>query len=618
MHFATQFTLPFAVFATSASAQVMTVNTIDDISDTPANVTVADLPGPDGKISMREATLAANNTPGPQTIEFAIPESEFWTGDGVALMRLEYGLWYITDDETTIDFSSQTTNIGDTNPSGPEVGAYGFEPNGWGHAALIIAADNCVVKGMGYVAQRTPSIEIQGSNNRVIGCKTLGVEIGAAWQEPTAVNNIIGGTTPSEKNDLNFIDILSWADDNIVIGNQLRSVRIAGTDFTHYPARNRIGGPTPEERNIFSGFGSFGIEGYPTGEAVLVNFAQDTLIQGNYIGTTPDGMTGVSQRGPIGIEVRDSFNTTVVNNLIAGLYVEGVNHANGLTFGTAIRVNSINADNMGVVIQGNLIGTDATGQNPIHTYQGVTLAQSTGIYTLRDTLLGGTQPGQGNTIAFTDTTGVLVGPLTVGGEISGNSIHSNTRLGIDLIPWSGALGPTPNDPMDGDTQGGNAFQNFPEIMSAQSDGGSISISGTLDSIPNSAFRIEFFASPQCDPSGYGEGEFFLGHTTVQTNAVGIATINASVPSTAPAGWVITSTATQTASGNTSEFSLCAMLESSSCMPDMNSDGSLNFLDVSMFLSAFAANARSADITDDGTWNFLDVSAFLNAFAAGCP
>tara|TARA_R110002072_G_scaffold203626_1_gene361648 strand:- start:1764 stop:3620 length:1857 start_codon:yes stop_codon:yes gene_type:complete len=615
---AIRISIPLAALATSASAQVMTVNTIEDISDTPANVTFADLPGPDGKISMREATLAANNTPGPQTIEFAIPETEFWTGDGVALMRLEYGLWYITDDETTIDFSSQTTNIGDTNPSGPEVGAYGFEVNGWGHPALIIAADNCVVKGMGHVALRTPSIEIQGSNNRVIGCKTLGVEIGAAWQEPTAVNNIIGGTTPAEKNDLNFIDILSWADDNIVIGNQLRSVRIAGTDFTHYPARNRIGGPTPEERNVFSGFGSFGTEGFPTGEAVLVNFAQDTLIQGNYIGTTPDGMSGVSQRGPIGIEVRDSFNTTVVNNLIAGLYVEGVNHANGLTFGTAIRVNSINADNMGVTIQGNLIGTDATGQNPIHTYQGVTLAQSTGIYTLRDTLLGGTQPGQGNTIAFTDTTGVLVGPLTVGGEISGNSIHSNTRLGIDLIPWSGAIGPTPNDPMDGDTQGGNAFQNFPEIMSAQSDGGSISISGMLDSIPNSEFRLEFFASPQCDPSGYGEGEVFLGHSTVQTNAAGIATINTNVPSNAPAGWVITSTATQTESGNTSEFSLCALLESSSCMPDMNSDGSLNFLDVSMFLSAFAANDPSADINDNGTWNFLDVSAFLAAFAAGCP
>ncbi|MGJ8635562.1 MAG: GC-type dockerin domain-anchored protein [Phycisphaerales bacterium] len=606
------------VISTVSLAQVITVNTIDDISDTLTTVTVEDLPGPDGKISMREATLAANNTPGPQTIEFAIPESEFWTGDGVALLRLEYGLWFITDDETTIDFSSQERNIGDTNPTGPEVGAYGFEVNGWGHPALIIAADNCVIEGMGHVALRTPSIEIRGNHNRVIGCKTLGVEIGAAWQEPIATNNIIGGTSPEEKNDLNFIDILSWADDNIVIGNQIRSIRIAGTDFTHYPSRNRIGGTTPEERNVISGFGSYGTEGFPTGEGILVNFAQDTLIQGNYIGTTADGMSGVSQRGPNGIEVRDSFNTTIIDNLISGLYVEGVNHANGLTFGTAIRVNSINADNMGVTIQGNLIGTDATGQSPIHTYQGIALAQSTGIYTLRDTLVGGTQPGQGNTIAFTDTTGIVVGPLTIGGQISGNSIHSNTRLGIDLLPWSGTSGPTPNDPMDTDTQGGNAFQNYPEIMSAETTGSSININAMLESIPFTEFSVEFFASPQCDPSGFGEGQIFLGTHTVTTDSSGFATMMTILSTDVPGGWVLTSTATDTQTGNTSEFSECIALTSSGCMPDMNDDGALDFFDVSIFLTSYAAHEPQADITNNGSWDFFDISAFLNTFALGCP
>ncbi|MBO6513537.1 MAG: hypothetical protein JJ974_06200, partial [Phycisphaerales bacterium] len=564
------------------------------------------------------ATHAANNTPGPQTIEFAIPVSEFWTGDGVALLRLEDGLWFITDDETTIDFSSQERNIGDTNPSGPEVGAYGFEVNGWGHPALIIAADNCVIKGMGHVALRTPSIEIRGNHNRVIGCKTLGVEIGAAWQEPVATNNIIGGTTPQELNNLSFIDILSWADDNIVIGNQIKNVRIAGTDFTHYPSRNRIGGTTPEERNVISGFGSYGTEGFPTGEGVLVNFAQDTLIQGNYIGTTADGMSGVSQRGPNGIEVRDSFNTTIIDNLISGLYVEGVNHANGLTFGTAIRVNSINADNMGVTIQGNLIGTDATGLNPIHTYQGITVAQATGLYTLHDTLIGGIRPGEGNTIAFTDTTGVVIGPLTVGGQISGNSIHSNARLGIDLIPWSGVGGPTPNDPMDTDTQGGNAFQNFPEILSAQTDDNTITIDAVLDSVPDTEFNIEFFASPVCDASGFGEGQVFLGTQTVTTDSSGMAAIETAFNSNIPQGWVITSTATDAQIGNTSEFSECIPIASNGCIPDMNKDGQLDFFDISIFLTAFEAHDTQADITKNGSWDFFDISAFLSAFATGCP
>jgi len=55
-----------------------------------------------------------------------------------------------------------------------------------------------------------------------------------------------------------------------------------------------------------------------------------------------------------------------------------------------------------------------------------------------------------------------------------------------------------------------------------------------------------------------------------------------------------------------------------CVPDLNNDGSLNFLDVSAFLAAFGAQDPLADFTNDGSFNFLDVSAFLGAFGAGCP
>ncbi|MDF1869186.1 MAG: GC-type dockerin domain-anchored protein [Phycisphaerales bacterium] len=47
-------------------------------------------------------------------------------------------------------------------------------------------------------------------------------------------------------------------------------------------------------------------------------------------------------------------------------------------------------------------------------------------------------------------------------------------------------------------------------------------------------------------------------------------------------------------------------------------GSLNFLDVSAFLSAFAAQDFAVDFESDGSLNFLDVSAFLSIFSAGCP
>jgi hypothetical protein len=55
-----------------------------------------------------------------------------------------------------------------------------------------------------------------------------------------------------------------------------------------------------------------------------------------------------------------------------------------------------------------------------------------------------------------------------------------------------------------------------------------------------------------------------------------------------------------------------------CMPDLNNDGSLDFFDVSAFLTAYAANDPTADFNADGSFNFFDVSAFLVAYIAGCP
>jgi plastocyanin len=55
-----------------------------------------------------------------------------------------------------------------------------------------------------------------------------------------------------------------------------------------------------------------------------------------------------------------------------------------------------------------------------------------------------------------------------------------------------------------------------------------------------------------------------------------------------------------------------------CPADLTMNGTLDFFDVSAFLSAFTANQPAADFTGDGVYNFFDVSAFLSAFNAGCP
>ncbi|MFK7760372.1 MAG: GC-type dockerin domain-anchored protein [Phycisphaerales bacterium] len=55
-----------------------------------------------------------------------------------------------------------------------------------------------------------------------------------------------------------------------------------------------------------------------------------------------------------------------------------------------------------------------------------------------------------------------------------------------------------------------------------------------------------------------------------------------------------------------------------CPADFSGEGDLDFIDVSAFLAAFAAQDPAADFSGEGDFNFIDVSAFLNAFAAGCP
>jgi len=55
-----------------------------------------------------------------------------------------------------------------------------------------------------------------------------------------------------------------------------------------------------------------------------------------------------------------------------------------------------------------------------------------------------------------------------------------------------------------------------------------------------------------------------------------------------------------------------------CPADLTGDGTLDFFDISAFLTAFSSSDPSADFTGDGIFDFFDISAFLSAFSAGCP
>ena len=123
-------------------------------------------------------------------------------------------------------------------------------------------------------------------------------------------------------------------------------------------------------------------------------------------------------------------------------------------------------------------------------------------------------------------------------------------MGINL----GADGVTPNDASQSDADiGPNLLQNFP-VLTQLVGGAATTIEGTLNSAPDTTFTLDFYANSLADPSGYGEGETYLGAATVTTDASGDAVFSVNLPAPTYLGQFVTATATDP-DGNTSEFSL---------------------------------------------------------------
>jgi hypothetical protein len=126
---------------------------------------------------------------------------------------------------------------------------------------------------------------------------------------------------------------------------------------------------------------------------------------------------------------------------------------------------------------------------------------------------------------------------------------------------------TPNDPDDADV-GANNLQNYPVLDSATTINGFTSIAGTLQSIPNSPFTVEFFRSTTCDPSGHGQGDVPLATLTLAGSQSGTIPFTAPFGAAVPIGHFITATATD-AAGNTSEFSNCVAVAAGTASIDVS-------------------------------------------------
>jgi titin len=361
-----------------------------------------------------------------------------------------------------------------------------------GTVALANADSGVGVSDAG-TSNNTIGGSVAGAGNLISGNLVAGIQFFAASGGNLVQGNYVGtdasGTQP--------------------LGNTYAGVAISGAHD------NTVGGPAAGAANLISG-------NIGNGVRVETSGTTGNLIQGNLVGTDVTGTIALGN-GSDGVDSAVLIDAGASNNTIGGTAAGTGNVVSGNYFnGVRIRDSSNN------VIQGNFIGTDVTGTQPLgNAASGAAISGNAS-----GNVIGG--PGGGNTIAFNGTDGVLV-DTAVGVIISQNSIFASRNLGIELV------------------NGANNNQAFPVLTSATSDGSSTTIAGTLTSAPNTTFTLEFFTNSVPNPSGFGEGQQYLGSWSVTTDGGGNVNFTATFPTGDTTGQYIAATATDPGN-DTSSFS----------------------------------------------------------------
>ena len=505
-----------------------------------------------GPGSLRQAILDANATAGSDTIAFDIP------GMGVPTISPLSPLPELTDEAgVTIDGYTQPGSSPNTLPVGNDA-VLGVEISGAaaGDSAIGITVDSSanLVRGL-VINQFDRAIWVRkGFGNTVTGC-FIGTDPTGSSSRPNRVgitllpygedldsgpsNTLVGGNNPAERNlisgngsvgvGVGFVGTSTRIQGNY-IGTDAAGTATLGNGEDGIgctaSANLTIGGTAAGSGNVISGNNLAGID---------LGFSSRIVVQGNLIGTNSSGSAALPNSsgiscGLVGSEITIGGAGPGARNVISG------NSRNGLWVFNA----------SGVLVAGNLIGTDVAGTAPIPNGRN-------GIFILAfstNNTVGGATPGAGNTIAFNRWAGVAIGfdisDVSIGNRVSRNSIHDNEGLGIDLA----SDGVTPGNDC-GSGAGPNLLQNAPSLTAAATSGAGTRIRGTLNSAAGSSYTLEFFSNGSCDASGYGEGAVFLGSAQAATDASCNASFDVTLPVGVAPGAFITATATD-AAGNTSE------------------------------------------------------------------
>ncbi|MBZ5523328.1 MAG: right-handed parallel beta-helix repeat-containing protein [Acidobacteriia bacterium] len=444
---------------------------------------------------------------------------------GVAQIVVTSQLPAITDSNTAIDGTLQTTNVGNTNSgtsgTGGTAGVDGLSLSSVNRPEVQISATQGSI-GLGLQIQANSTavkgLAIYGFGTAANANGSANIEIESGFTGATIQQNFLGTTAT------NFADPGSGTRS---LGDNIRS----------------SGGKTGTIQNNLIGFSQgkgIALESSSTGWSV-----QNNEVRNN----------GINNAGLGGINIGTSSTATVSGNLVINSQGAGVDTSQSSGSNT-ITDNTITGSGAGS--GGSMVDPGVRVFGSGNTVSKNVISSNTGAGVL--------------VTSGASTTVISQNSIFLNGTVGGTPTH---EIGIDLLTSSDnqSLGTSPFVTLNhsgGGGAGGNGLLNYPILQTATFGSGQLTLTGFAR--PGAAIEL-FIASP--DPSGFGQGQTYLTTLTEgsaadldnTTGTYGPGAINGisqgtdttnkfrfviPIPAGVGAGTVLT--ATETLSNATSEFS----------------------------------------------------------------
>jgi uncharacterized repeat protein (TIGR01451 family) len=492
--------------------------------------------------TLREAIFNANLTAGPQTITFAIPANDpghfYYRNDGVSgqVSRAKVAVTAATSDAT----------IADIDPDWP-FSWYSIRPD----RDLPKILETTVIDGYSQAGSRQNTLPALGPLDTVLrieldgtNAQGIGLNVRHAGAAPDAANSRIDGLAISRFGG-DGIQVSTLAGGVVIAGNFI------GTDvsglvdlgnggngvFLSEETHDTVGTDIPRDRNLISGNSKNGIFLVgPTGVLISGNiFGANRLLSAALLNDAAaifeDAFAGVTEAIQASIF---GAVTTVPAAIPARVPIDP----------DLDLQNQVYAGKPG--LDPNLILENLIAQARVlrAAYEKANAAQ------IKE------QKEQANEERRQAKGDVFVKDLEKAFDVSGRPAlpEGNRSLAVtgpSLLFDLGDVGVQPNDgdnPLtpeidpDSDT-GPNGLQNYPVLAAAGSDATGTTITGVIDTLTQTNYRIEFYAS-SISPSVFRGGEQFLGFINVFTDASGHASFSFHSPISVPHDQYVLSTATR--------------------------------------------------------------------------